>query len=212
VVGKVVSIKAAFRRLLGRSYLAYLSFDLGKVVRKASGVVVVVGGRAYGSVPVVCGREACEEIVEHAEFVPSSVKLKFASPTGSVIVEAYGEGNSLIISSYIYGWARLRILLPHPDFPGENVASFLYGPGTYELMLKLSPPHEPSRLGLWGCGNYNIVLRFSYGNVVDEKEAHINLACRLKKDHAIFAIKPVSRFPSRSRSNLVSSILSASLS
>ena len=52
--GKVVSIKAAFRRLLGRPYLAYLSFDLGKVVKRASGVAVVVGGRAYGSVPVVC--------------------------------------------------------------------------------------------------------------------------------------------------------------
>jgi len=207
-----VSIKAAFSRLLGRSYLAYLSFDLGKVVKRASGVVVVVGGCAYGSVPVVCRREACEEIVERAEFVPSSVKLKFASPAGGVIVEAYGEDNLLIISSYIYGWARLRILFPHPDFPDENVASFLYGPGTYELVLRLSPPHEPSRLGLWGCGNYNIVLRFSYGNVVDEKEAHISLACRLKKDCAIFAVKPVNRFPSRYHSNLVSSSLSASLS
>lgn len=204
-------IKAAFRRLLGRPYLAYLSLDTGRAVERASGVAVVVGGRAYGSVPVVCKREACEEVVERVEFVPSSVKLEFASPAGSVVAEAYGEGDSLVISGHIYGWTRLRILFPHPDSPGENVASFLYGPGTFELVLRLSPPHEPSRLGLWGCGNYNIVLRFSYGNVVDEKEAHISLACRLKKDHAIFAIKPTSRFSPRSRPNLVSSILSASL-
>jgi len=190
---EVVSIKAAFRRLWGRPYPAYFSFDLGKVVERASGVAIMVRGRVYGSVPVICRRGACEEAVEHAEFVPSSIKLKFVSPAGSAVVEAYGGGDSLVISSYICGWARLRIVFPHPDSPSENVACFLYGPGAYELVLKLSPPHEPSRFGLWGCGDYNIVLKFSYGNVVDEEEAHISLACRLKRGHAIFTLKPVGK-------------------
>lgn len=187
-----VSIKMAFWRLLGKPYQAYFSFDLGRVVDRASGVVVEVGGCVYGSVPVVCRRGSCEEVVECAEFVPSSVKFEFVSPVGGAVVEAYGDGETLAISGYVYGRAKLRIVFPHPDFPGEKVASFLFMSDEYKIVLKLSPPSKPSRFGLWGCGSYNIVLRFGYGHV-EEREAHISLVCRLKRGHAIFAVKPIGK-------------------
>jgi len=184
-----VSIKLIFWRLLGKPYQAYFSFDLGKVVDRASGVVVEANGYVYGSVPVVCRRGSCEEIVEHAEFMLSSAKFEFVSPVGGAVVEAYGDGETLVINSYIYGRTRLRVILLHPDFPGEKIVSYFFTSGEYEVTLKLSPPHKPSRLGLWGCGNYNIVLRFGYSHV-EEREARVNLVCKLKKGHAIFAVKP----------------------
>ena len=189
-----MSIKVVLRRLLGRPYLAYLSFDLGRVIYRASGVAVKVGGRIYGSVPVMCRRGSCEEVIESAEFVPSSVKFEFTSPAGGAVVEAYGDDGLLVISGYVYGRARLHIVLPHPDFPNEKVAGFLYTSGAYKLVLKLSPPYRSSGLSLWGCGNYNIVLEFGYGSITSEREAHVNLACKLKRGHAIFTVKPVGKF------------------